>query len=117
MLKVDDNHSADEENVHIHITMKQQQVAKPVKMSLASGQVMDAGRLSINLLQQDSHDVSVISQMAEEIGCIGMHIWMITRHFEAPLGGNAPFPSKSANQYATDDNSSLPRETGSQRDG
>ncbi|KAL6832067.1 hypothetical protein V8C40DRAFT_285498 [Trichoderma camerunense] len=117
MLKVNDNHSADEENVHIHITMNQQQAAKPVKMGLASGQVMDAGRLSINFLQQDSHDVSVISQMAEEFGCIGVDIWMMTCYFEAPLSENALFSPRSINQRAADDNSSLPRTTGSQRDG
>ncbi|KKP02227.1 hypothetical protein THAR02_05689 [Trichoderma harzianum] len=58
MLKVNDNRSADEENVHIHITMNERQAAQPVKMHLASAQVMDTGRLSINFLQQDSYDVS-----------------------------------------------------------
>jgi hypothetical protein len=117
MPKVNDNHLADEENVHIHITMDQQQAAQHVKMHLASGQVMDAGRLSINSLQQDSHDVSVISQMAEEFGCIGMDIWMMTCYFEAPLGENALFSPRSTNQRAADNDSLLPRTTGSQRDG
>ncbi|QYS99571.1 hypothetical protein H0G86_006695 [Trichoderma simmonsii] len=116
MRKVNDNHSVDEENVHIHIAMKQPQAAKPVKMGLESGQVMDAGQLSINFLQQDSHDVSVINQMAEEFGCIGVDIWMMTCYFEAPLGENALFSPRSTIQLAGDNNLSLPRATASQRD-
>ncbi|PNP48841.1 hypothetical protein THARTR1_10286 [Trichoderma harzianum] len=118
MLKVNNNnHSADDENVHTHTTMDQQQAAQPVKTHPASGQVFDSGQLSINFLQQDSHGVSVISQMAEEFGCIGVHIWMMTRHFEAPLTGNVPFSPCSANQRAADDNLPFPRATASQRDG
>ncbi|KAJ4859897.1 hypothetical protein T069G_04885 [Trichoderma breve] len=111
MLKVNHNHSADEENVHIHIAMNQQQAAKTVKMSLAFGQAMDAGRLSINFLQQDSHGVTVVSQMAEEFGCIGVHIWMMTCHFAAPLGEGVQFSPRSTNQRAADNNLSVPRAT------
>ncbi|KAL7955140.1 hypothetical protein V8C34DRAFT_251958 [Trichoderma compactum] len=115
MFKVNNKHSGAEENVHISITTNQQQAAYLVKMHLASGQVVDAGRLSINFLQQETHGISVINQMAEEFGCIGVHIWMMTRHFEAPLGENAPFSPRSTNQRATDDNLSVPRATGSHR--
>lgn len=97
--------------------MNQQQAAQPVKMHLASGQVVDRGRLSINLLQQETLGVSVIGQMAEEFGAIGVHIWMMTRHFEAPQGKNAQFFPRSTNQRASDDNLSLPRATASQRNG
>ncbi|PKK41046.1 hypothetical protein CI102_14525 [Trichoderma harzianum] len=83
MLKVNDNHSADEGNVRIHIIMNQQQAAKPMKMHLESGQIVDAGRLSINFLQQDSYDVSVISQMAEGSGHVSGHQPCIGREFSA----------------------------------
>ncbi|KAL6793100.1 hypothetical protein J3E68DRAFT_428427 [Trichoderma sp. SZMC 28012] len=106
MLKVNDNHSADEENVHIHIAMKQQQAAKPVKMGLASGQVMDAGRLSINFLQQDSHGVSVVSQMAEEFGeTVDVHT--LSRAREMVHGKPTEFSSMRASRCGRQRTSSL----------
>ncbi|UKZ78280.1 hypothetical protein TrVFT333_006016 [Trichoderma virens FT-333] len=84
MFKVNYNNPADEEVVPIYITMNQQQAVQSAKMDLAFGQVVDAGRLSINFLQQETHDFPAICQMAEELGRVGMHIWMMTRHFEAP---------------------------------
>src|SRR5262249_29159815 len=54
MLKINQMHAAsrnlvDEEVVPIHVTMNQPQLMQPAKQRLAVGQVVDAGRLSINL--------------------------------------------------------------------